>query len=338
MQDAGSQVRSLRPSTDLMRIVLTLFALIAPTFLSAQELPASDPRVLPPAIAACVDALDPPVVGVEKLDEKCPGLKAALTEAGLDTYLSEEQRAALTTNGLNDLEQLAQHFSATAPAAAVLSPNTLEPILDQLRKPAQADVPLSWFEKFKRWLRGLIAQNDQSRDSWLSRWLDDVDVPQAVTRWILYGAIALIIGLAIAVVINELRANGVLQGRSMRTRNARRSGETTEAATLADLDALGVRDRPAALLQRLVHTLVRSGRLRAERSLTHRELGARAQFDASEQRRRFEQVALLGERLVYGNLAVSDEDIDRVIRDGRALERELELTPEQRLEHREVAS
>jgi hypothetical protein len=316
----------MRESMDLTRILLLCVAFLLPTFVSAQE-PAEGEgaSVLPSAIHQCLDSVDEDVVGLEKLESECPGLDRALTDAGLKAYLSEDQLNTLTVYGLTDLEQLTERYRSpqSGEANAMASVDQLEPILDELKKPAQAQVPLTWFEKFKRWLRNLLNRQKDDSESWLSRWLEDLDVPQAATTWILYGSIALVIGLAIAVIINELRAAGVMQGGAKLNVPTRRGGISANREDMADLDAIDLRDRPAALLRRLVLTLVKTGRLRAERSLTHRELASRARFDATEQRRRFEQVALLGERLVYGSSAIADEDIDRVIRDGRALELEL---------------
>jgi hypothetical protein len=84
-------------------------------------------------------------------------------------------------------------------------------------------------------------------------------------------------------------------------------------------------ERPALLLRVLVNTLVSTGRLRAEKSLTHRELGMRAAFDAVDQRQSFNRVAALGERVLYGNRNVPPEEIDAVIETGRALDRQLNV-------------
>jgi hypothetical protein len=69
----------------------------------------------------------------------------------------------------------------------------------------------------------------------------------------------------------------------------------------------------------LVSTLVKSGRLRAERALTHSELGLRATFDDTEQRECFRRVAVLAERVVYGTGEIQPADLDPIVTAGRAL-------------------
>jgi hypothetical protein len=76
-------------------------------------------------------------------------------------------------------------------------------------------------------------------------------------------------------------------------------------------------------LRMLVTTLVQSGRLRAERSLTHRELSARARFDDAQQRESFQRVAALAERTVYGSVAVPAEEIEPIVAAARELDAQL---------------
>ena len=78
-------------------------------------------------------------------------------------------------------------------------------------------------------------------------------------------------------------------------------------------------DRKASMLLRmLVATLVQSGRLRTERSLTHRELCARATFDDAQQRQSFQRVAALAERTVYGSRDVPAEEVEPIVAAARA--------------------
>jgi hypothetical protein len=89
-----------------------------------------------------------------------------------------------------------------------------------------------------------------------------------------------------------------------------------------DLDNAARSERPSILLQMLVATLVKTGRLQAERSLTHRELTARARFDDSSQRESFGRVAQLAERVVYGG-DESPAELDEVVQAGGALHAKL---------------
>ena len=111
----------------------------------------------------------------------------------------------------------------------------------------------------------------------------------------------LVVLLALAVIVNEVRV--ARKGRRKRGRTQVSAATGASGAALGrslDLDAAARSERPSILLQMLVATLVKAGRLQAERSLTHRELTARAKFDDSSQRESFRRVAQLAERIVYG--------------------------------------
>jgi hypothetical protein len=308
-----------------LRTSIAYAALLLAPLAQAQQ-PAestSDPAAL---ISECANSVDRDVIGIEALEAECPGLEEALSDSGYTALLSDAELKQLTAFGLVDLHQLDSRYrkSIAQAAGAQASIDDLKPILDSLQKPPRAEVPLTWFEKFKRWLRSLIEQREEQSQSWLERWLKELDVPKAVTNGLVYGAIGLVIILAVVVVINELRAAGVLRRRAKQTpRDMLQSAGVPEKSASADLDTLDERERPAALLKLLVATLVKTGRLRTEKSLTHRELSRRAAFDASEQRARFQELAVLGETLLYGHRSVPREHIEAVVEDGRALQREL---------------
>ena len=238
-------------------------------------------------------------IGLTKLEQECPGLTRALDQSGYLALLSTASRDGLNPYDLSDLLQVEYWYDEATPRDVEVG--TLAPILDSLsvQEPERA---LTWFERFKRWLRSILERRRDSSDSWLSRWLDDVDIPSAVGRAILLASIVLIIGLTILVIVNELRAAGVFRKRRG-TQDAELIAGSAAAAAgddPADLDALPVDRKAQVLLRMLVRTLVQSGRLRTERSLTHRELCARAAFDDARQRESFRRVASLAERTVYG--------------------------------------
>lgn len=139
-----------------------------------------------------------------------------------------------------------------------------------------------------------------------------------------YGALILVLGLAAAVIVNEVRV--ALKGRRKRERmsGAGAAGifSDAHAARSLDLDDAARNERPSILLQMLVAALVKTGRLQAERSLTHRELIGRAKFDDSSQRESFSRVARLAERIVYGGDDTPAE-LDEVVQAGRALHSQL---------------
>jgi hypothetical protein len=270
--------------------------------------------------------VDEAIVGLTALEEKCPGLTRALEESGHLALLSTVSRATLDAYDLGDFEQIDDWYAE--PAARNIDVDTLGPILESLQA-QEPERPLTWFERFKRWLRTLLERPEGSEDNWLSRWLEGVSISEAVARVLTYLAIALILGLTVAVIVNELRVAGVFR----RRRGAQEAGMIVAGAAsavgddAADLDSLPVDRKAQALLRMLITALVQTGRLRTERSLTHRELCARAAFDNAGQRESFRRVAALAERTVYGSRAVPPEEVEAVVAATRSLDAQLRGAP-----------
>jgi hypothetical protein len=272
-------------------------------------------------VARCTESDATEAYGLENLETPCPGIEHALVELGYSPFLSERQLDELSIYSLSDLQQLAGRY-VERPAPGGIPTDSLAPILESLDAQRRAEQPLTLFARFKRWLRETFGPRQDPSDSWLSRWLEKIDVPETVTRVIVYVLIALVNILALAVLINELRAAGILRSTETRRKQSTSAGDAmhaTKELTLADLDATSPIKRPSMLLRILVATLVKRGRLRAERSLTHRELVARVSLDDAAQRESFSHLSKLSERTVYGNARVSPDEIDRVVQAGREL-------------------
>lgn len=286
-------------------------------------------------IANCSQSADSDIFGLPELEVVCPGLEHALVELGYATFMSEGQLDTLSVHSLVDLQRLADRYREPPAQSDAVSVDTLGPILKSLQlEQQQTQRPPSLFERFRKWLRSLFDRPEGETDSWLSRWLEDFQMSEAVSRAIFYSLVVLVIVLAIVVVINELRAAGVLR-RDKRAGSAAVPGDEHRphpvAMTLADLESVPPGERPSLLLRILVSTLVKTGRLRTEKSLTHRELSLRAAFDEASQRESFQQIAVLGERLLYGSDRgndggggrVSPEEIAAAVQAGRALNTQL---------------
>jgi Domain of unknown function (DUF4129) len=278
-------------------------------------------------IESCSDSADEETVGLTALEEECPGLTRALEQSGYLPLLSTVERDALDAYDLSDLlgvdDWYAEDDSEQDAAARELDVGTLGPILDSLRTQAP-ERPLSWFERFKRWLRSMAERQQGDSDSWLSRWLDNAELTEKVAITILYIALALILALTILVIVNELRAAGVFRQRLANEADSFASSKAApEEDATVDLDSLPVDRKASMLLRMLVTTLVQSGRLRTERSLTHRELSARAAFDDAAQRESFQRVAALAERTVYGSHEVSPSEVEPIVAAARALDAQL---------------
>jgi hypothetical protein len=162
----------------------------------------------------------------------------------------------------------------------------------------------------------------------LSRWLDRAKVTETIATTLLFVALALILALTVLVIVNELRAAGVFRKRLV----VEIDNGTANTAALADeatvdVDSLPPDRKASMLLRMLVTTLVQSGRLRTERSLTHRELCARANFDDAGQRESFKRVAALAERTVYGSSEVAASEVEPIVSAARALDAQLRGAP-----------
>jgi hypothetical protein len=256
-------------------------------------------------------------VGLTALEQACPGVTAALERQGDLALLSHDQVEQLSANGLRQLQLLREEFTATDhDARKQLTTNSLRKILANLQQESRREQPLSWFQRFMRWLRELRGDSGHHRRSWFEDFEPSERALQ-ITRWIL---IATVVVLALAVVINELRAAGVL-----RKRRARAAGISAVNIPLAAQDSqqniedAPLIERPAVLLRMIVSELTRSGLLRSDRSLTHRELSDRASFASDTQRAAFGRLSALAEALLYGRGSIPAADIDATVREGLSL-------------------
>jgi hypothetical protein len=301
-------------------IVLLVLLSVAPAVWC--QTAGQDERSALDLIDDCSGSASEDTFGLTDLESECPGLTRALEESGYLALLSSAVRDELDVYDLSDLLQVDDWYEEQA--ARDVEVDALAPILASLRA-QEPERRLTWFERFKRWLRSLLERRQNDPDNWLSRWLDEVDVSAAVARTILVTAIVLIMVLALAVVINELRVAGLLR----KPRDVHEPGVGASGAAAlgpdhaSDLDALPADRKAPMLLRMLVATLVRSGRLRTERSLTYRELCTRAKFDDTQQRECFRRVAALAERTVYGSAEVRAEEVEPVVAAARALDAQL---------------
>jgi hypothetical protein len=297
-------------------IVFFAWLLAAPAVFAQEE------RSARQVLDDCIESVETDVVGMAALEQECPGLEQALIDLGLDPFIDDWQRDAIGSYGLISLRSVADRYSES-PTAAAVRVDSLQSVLDELKQPVQAERPLTWFERLKRWLRNLMGRQQSSNDSWLSRFLEGYTLSETARKILFYGSVILVVALALAVIINEVRV--ARRGRRKKDRTGA-SGATGLPDALAggslDLDAAARSDRPSILLQMLVATLVKTGRLQAERALTHHELTTRAKFDHSSQREDFRRVAQLAERVVYGG-DDSPAELDDVVQAGRTLHSQL---------------
>ena len=306
-----------------MRSVVLLVLLAVAPAAWCQAAGPNEERSALDVIDRCSDSADDDSFGLTALEEECPGLTRALEESGYLQLLSTSEREDLSLFKLADVLLLDDWYAEQRPDARKPDVGALGPILDSLRA-QEPERPLTWFERFKRWLRSMAERQQSDTDNWLSRWLDKAEVTEVVATTIAFIVLALILGVTILVIVNELRAAGVFRQRSPKQADAIVGSTTAAAAEAAvDIDTLPLDRKASMLLRMLVTTLVQSGRLRTERSLTHRELSARATFDDPAQRESFQRVAALAERSVYGSHDVSATEVEPIVAAARALDAQL---------------
>jgi len=268
----------------------------------------------------CSQRVDDGVVGLAELEQACPGLEAALGELGYLAFLSDAQREDLTVYSLEDLQHIG-NAPAVADPAQPPRMTTLRSVLDSMEKEAEQR-PLSWWNRFENWIRELLKRRIEGNGSWLEEWLQKWSPSELFLKITLYSLVGLVILLAILVVLNELRAAGVLRRGAAAEAKTSLPGdvpETRAVASLADLQRLPLAARPAALLCILVNALVNAGRLSTERSLTYRELTRRASFHDESQRASFARIATAAERSVYGRANIAEDELDELLREGKEL-------------------
>lgn len=268
-------------------------------------------------IRQCAANVPAEISGIKNLDAACPGLEDAIFALTVDRMLYDGWREQLDRNSLTDIAALAGPHGESkrtgGPDAGAL-PGILKSMARE-----QAPVAKSWWEAFKAWLNSWFQSHDPDSLSWLDRWLEGLRQSASLLSVVLYSLIGLVVIGAGWVVFNELKAAGVIgRGRGRRAPMNSPGAAAGDAANL-NSEPMTLAERIAALLQLLVRRLMQTGRLKSERSLTHRELVTFSVFDSEAQRAVFAAVAVSAESILYGAHSVAAERLDRVLRDGQLL-------------------
>ncbi|MGA2778935.1 MAG: hypothetical protein ABSF94_15370 [Steroidobacteraceae bacterium] len=265
--------------------------------------------------------------GLDVLANDCPQLSVALSQLGAAQWLAKDWARALDRRQLDDLGFLIERYHGVPPQGPI-DASTLPDILKGLR---QAELPAnnSRWEAFKTWASSWLSRLDRSLGAWLERWLSRIGSATSFADLLLYGLVGIVLIAAAVVVVNELRAAGLL--RRSRIRAAPCSGDPDAPIADAPPPAIGdlpLYERPAQLLRLLVRRLTEAGRLDRERALTHDELVARGVFDGVEQRAAFGAVANIAARILYGAQRPPAMEVEPVLAQGSALLAQIAATPE----------
>jgi len=269
-------------------------------------------------IDACVARLDRELdVGYERVAARCPDLAPTLAASPWAEWLPHDWNQTgnqLSAGGLADLRTLLLRYGSAAPAPAhPPSVARLGSILATLA--AAHDSHAGWWERFKHWLRGILARREEVPESdWLQRLLGGGSLPTAVI-WVTLGLVVLLAG---AIVANELRLAGVLRA------PRRRAGRAVSAAAasgpgLHELEQADVLQQPRLLLELIAAQLSTQQRLPPARALTVRELVRAARLADAEDRARLDALGGACERMRYANGVLPAQALAAAIAQGRAL-------------------
>ncbi len=291
--------------------------------------PADAPRLALDAIDSCVLKLNSDVdIGYDRVVARCPTLVRRLDESGLSVWLPRDWRRPgndLSAGGLRELrEAVTGELTVGAAAGGRDRPPGIERVPDILASLARSeDEHGGWWARARVWLRSLFEEPGPASDEgWLARMIGQSGLSQALVELISYVALVVVAVLAVIIVTNELRVDGVV-GRWRRRFavladspvGARHDG----GLAWGDVLSVPLPLRPGLLLELVVGRLVEGGRLRAARGLTVGELTRMAWLPGEEDRGRLAELARTAERVRFSNVAVSEVDIAAAIEGGRVL-------------------
>ena len=246
------------------------------------------------------------------LEEVCPGLApavAALPAAGL---LSQPLDWQTTPNQLRDLRALLESFRGQNAGVERFDFAVLPELLARTLQ-AEPKPTVSWWQRFKEWLAQKLRGSGESDYRWLTEFLKSLDPPDWVADLILRLSVALILLLALAVVVNELRSANLA---SWLQRRSRRQGASAVPATggaarltWRDVTHLPAGRQPAALLRLVLEELIERGLLPDDQSLTNQEMLVRLGTAERAHAAPFAALAAAADSVLFGDRAVVETQL-----------------------------
>jgi len=285
-------------------------------------LPGAAAREALGAIDACLAQLDRGLdVGYQRIAARCPDLAPSLMQSQWAAWLPRDwnqPQNLLSADGLMELRTLLTREPASAPEGRAPRVARVAAVLATL---TQADRPRGgWWARFRQWLREALTPPPQRADpGWLRRMIADLGLSQAVLEGIVWGALVLVMALAGAVVVNELRVAGVLAGWRTAPRDARTAPGRAAAVTLQDLEHASLLRQPTLLLELITVRLAEQDRLPPARALTVHELTRAARLPEESDRERLRELAAACERVRFSGREPAREALAAALARGREL-------------------
>jgi Domain of unknown function (DUF4129) len=277
------------------------------------------------AIDSCVQRLNPDVdTGYDRIVARCPNLPRRLGETGLSVWLPRDwqrPRNDLSAGGLRELRALlARELTPTPRQSSAPSVRLVPAVLASLER---ADPERSgWWARTKMWLRDIFEAPAAAADEgWLNRMIGRSGLSQTVIELVSYVALLLVLVLAVAIVVNELRVSSVWGRMRRRPASPGDSPGHPRRPLLSweEVQTAPPQQRLGLLLELLVARMAEGGDLRLPRGLTARELARAAQLALPEDRELLAALAEASERVRFSNSAVPGEVTARALEGGRRL-------------------
>jgi hypothetical protein len=297
---------------------------------AAAPSPAPQGEALPHALEAidgCVARLDAEVdVGFSRIAARCPDLAPALEGGGFDRWLPRdwsEPRNELSVGGLEELRELLARELAQRPRIRTPSIERLRAELGRLTAPVPRRAGI--WSGFASWLRRVGGRRaDSPLYRGLAHMLRRIELAPATVRIAAGAAFAGIIALALLIIVNELRAAGVLRAFSRGASGLKRRPGALGLADSARAGPVELTGEPHLLLGAILERLSRARGLTGLRSLTVRELLGAVRLEDAESARELERLALTAERVRYAGEPVSSRELVAAVEGARSLLSKLE--------------
>jgi hypothetical protein len=289
--------------------------------LAAAGLPGAKAHDALGAIDACLVQLDRGLdVGYQRIAARCPDLTPSLMQSQWAPWLPRDWNQPenlLSADGLTELRTLLTREPASASTGRAPRVARLAAVLATL----QPDRPRGgWWARFRQWLREALTPPPQRAETgWLRRMIADSGLSQAVLDSIVWGALVLVMVLAGAVVMNELRVAGAFAGWRAAPHSARTAPRQAAAVTLQDLEHASPFRQPTLLLELITARLGEQDRLPPARALTVHELTRAARLPEESDRERLGELAAACERVRFSGREPAPQVLAAALARGREL-------------------
>jgi hypothetical protein len=301
-------------------LCLALLALLAPVHAAEPDSIAAARE----AIDDCTPRLDAQIdVGYERIAARCPGLAHALEQSGVEQWLPQgwkETRNNLSVGSLRELRSLIDRELSTHPIARKPRAAKLNDVLAGLGDQHSRDNS-TWL-RFRKWLRELLERRDRNgNEDWFDRMVHRVGLSDAIGEVVTYVSLGAMVVLALIVVLNELRAAGLLGRRAASRRRGREAAGAASRPlpTLSEIEHAPLVERPRLLLELIASKLTAIRRLPPASAMTVHELSRAVNLDGAQDRERLARLARAAERARYAAAALAPVELESAYAGGREL-------------------